>query len=99
MKSQALVAQGIEHSFPKAGVAGSNPAGGIPFFSLSSAPSLLAGSNRPKTAAMFPCARPGGKASVGHAVRDIPRSRDRTMQMMGAKRSLFGCHAQHDLLD
>ena len=27
----ALVAQGIEHRFPKAGVAGSNPAGGVCF--------------------------------------------------------------------
>ena len=27
----APVAQGIEHSFPKAGVAGSNPAGGVWF--------------------------------------------------------------------
>ena len=27
-KPQALVAQGIEHRFPKPGVAGSNPAGG-----------------------------------------------------------------------
>ena len=27
-KCRALVAQGIEHSFPKAGVAGSIPAGG-----------------------------------------------------------------------
>ena len=27
--THAPVAQGIEHSFPKAGVAGSNPAGGV----------------------------------------------------------------------
>src|SRR6516225_5980752 len=32
LSPSALVAQGIEHGSPKAGVAGSNPAGGTPVF-------------------------------------------------------------------
>ena len=44
VRRPALVAQGIEHSFPKAGVAGSNPAGGISGFADSASFLALAAS-------------------------------------------------------